>query len=480
VTRPVLPAVLLILVSALVTACASAPPPAPPSPPPAPRGPVAAIGPPPAMRVLTTGLAAPWELTWGPDNFLWVTEKIGKRVDRINPADGARTTVLTINEVSASGAQDGLLGLAFAGASAFVAYDYDADPGAATDLRGKIVRYRYDRAAATLDTPTDILTGLPAGTDHNAGRLLIGADQKLYYSLGDLGNNQFDRACQPIRAQDLPTEAQVAAKDWSSYVGKTMRMELDGTIPADNPVIHGMRSHIFSYGHRNPQGLANGPGGRIFSNEHGPKSDDEINLLRAGKNYGWPFAAGFRDDQAYQYANWSAAPNCAQLEYDDYDVPAVVPRGPTETQWTDPDYVEPLKTIYTVPTGHNFRDPGCGEEPDLCWPSIAPASLEYVPAEHAPNPTLANALLVPGLKTGSLFVFKLSGDGDYVQGDTQQLFRTRNRYRDVALSPDHTKIYIATDSDGTAGPQSGSKTGILDNPGSILEFALTVPAAGAS
>jgi len=87
---------------------------------------------------------------------------------------------------------------------------------------------------------------------------------------------------------------------------------------------------------------------------------------------------------------------------------------------------------------------------------------------------------VPGLKTGSLFVFKLSGDGNFVQGDTQQLFRTRNRYRDVALSPDRTKIYIATDSDGTAGPQSGSKTGVLDNPGSILEFALTVPAAGAN
>jgi len=144
----------------------------------------------------------------------------------------------------------------------------------------------------------------------------------------------------------------VAAKDWSTYVGKTMRMELDGSIPADNPVIHGVRSHIFTYGHRNPQGLTNGPGGRIFSDEHGPKSDDEINLLHAGNNYGWPFVAGFRDGQAYQYANWSAAPNCAQLEYDDYD--------------------------------------------------------------------------------------------------------------------------------GTAGPQSGSKTGVLNNPGSILEFALTVPAAGAS
>jgi hypothetical protein len=149
-------------------------------------------------------------------------------------------------------------------------------------------------------------------------------------------------------------------------------------------------------------------------------------------------------------------------------------------QWQDPDYVEPLKTIYTVPTGHNFQDPACGEALFLCWPSIAPASIDYMPADNAPNPALANALLVPALKTGSLFVFKLTGDGGSVQGDTQQLFRTHNRYRDTAISPDHTKIYIATDSDGTAGPQSGSRTGVLDNPGSILEFALTVPAAGGS
>ena len=133
-----------------------------------------------------------------------------------------------------------------------------------------------------------------------------------------------------------------------------------------------------------------------------------------------------------------------------------------------------------MPTGHNFQDPACGAAIGLCWPSIAPSSIDYLPAENAPNPALANALLVPALKTGSLFVFKLTGDGGSVQGDTRQLFRTRNRYRDTAISPDHTKIYIATDSEGTAGPQSGSRTGALDNPGAILEFALTTAAAGGS
>ncbi len=427
----------------------------------------------PGMRVVTTGLAAPWELTWGPDGWLWVTEKIGRRVDRINPADGTRTVALTVPDAAASGAQDGLLGLALAGDSAFVAYTYDAVPPPAEDLRARIVRYHRD-PGGTLSAPVEVLGGLPASHDHDAGRLVLGPDQKLYYSIGDQGNNQFDRACRPIRSQDLPTAAQVAAKDWSTYAGKVLRIDPDGSVPPDNPVLRGVRSHVFTYGHRNPEGLVVGPGGRIFSDEHGPKSDDEINLLRAGGNYGWPNVSGFRDDQAYRYADWSAAPDCPQLTYDDYQDPPSVPRGPPETVWNAPDYVEPLRTMYTVPTGHTFQDPQCTQdEYYLCWPSIAPGGLDYVPAEGAPDPAVANALLVPALKTGSVFVFKLTGDGGSLQGDTNQLFRTRNRYRDVALSPDHTHLYVATDSDGQAGPQSGSRTGTLDDPGSVLEFPLT-------
>jgi len=457
---------LLVVLTTVVLAACTAPAPGPTGPPPAAPPPVE------GMRVLATGLAAPWELTWGPDGWLWVTEKIGKRVDRINPADGTRTVALTIDEVAASGAQDGLLGLAFAGEWAFVAYSYNVGTPPGDDLRGKIVRYRRD-PGGTLSSPTEVLTGLPASHDHNGGRLVVGPDQTLYYSIGDLGNNQFDRACQPIRAQDLPSAQQLADHDWSAYTGKILRVNPDGSVPSDNPVFHGVRSHVFTYGHRNPQGLVVGPGGRLFSDEHGPKSDDEINLLRPGGNYGWPFVAGFRDGQAYEYADWSRAPDCVQLEYDDYDAPANVSRGPAEIAWNDPDYVEPLRTMYTVPTGHNFQDPACSQESYLCWPSIAPAGLDYVPAENAPVPAMANALLVPALKSGSVFVFKLTGDGGSVQGATTELFRTQNRYRDVALSPDHTRIYVATDSDGPAGPQSGSHTGTLADPGSVLEFPLT-------
>jgi len=450
-----------LIVSATVVACATPPP-------------EQAKQPIPTMRVLATGLDNPWALTWGPDNFLWATEKTGKRVTRINPADGAKTPVLTIPEVVTGHGQDGLLGLAFGDNAVYLAYTYDADPGPPLDLRAKIVRFDYDRAEATLRNPVDVITNLPASEDHDSGRLLYGPDQKLYYAIGDQGNNKAHRACFPNRAQDLPTAAQVAAKDWSTYQGKILRLNTDGGVPADNPMIHGVRSHVFSYGHRNPQGLAFGPGGRLFSDEHGPDSDDEVNLIKGGKNYGWPFVAGFRDDLSYRYADWSAAPDCARLTYTDYEPPPSVPRGPRELEWNDPDYVDPLKTLYTVPAGHNFNDGGCGENQYLCWPTIAPSSLAYLPEEGAPDPALANALVLTSLKNGALYVLKLTKDGNWVQGDVVRLFRTRNRYRDLAISPDRTRAYVATDSEGPAGPGSGSQSGKLDNPGSVLDFALTL------
>jgi PQQ-dependent dehydrogenase (s-GDH family) len=435
--------------------------------------PAALLGPPPTMRVLATGLDHPFELMWGPDNFLWTTERVGKRVARINPADGTTSTVLTVPDAAdGSDGQHGLLGLAFGDRAVYLAYSY----GPEDNLQGKIVRYSYDQAVATLRDPVDVITNLPASDEHNSGRLLFGPDQKLYYSIGDQGNNKSDHACEPIRAQNLPTVAQVAAKDWSTYQGKVLRLNPDGSIPEDNPLIHGVRSHVFTYGHRNPQGLAFGPGGQLLSAEHGPKSDDEINLLRPGANYGWPFVAGFRDDQSYWYANWSAAPDCARLDYDDYESPPSVPHGPRELEWNDPDYAEPLKTLYTVPNGHNFKDEACEEDMDhLCWPSIAPSSLDYLPAENAANPALANALILTSLKNGALYVAKLTQDGGSVQGDVHQLFRTRSRYRDVAAGPDRTKIYILTDSEGLAGPGSESESGELHNPGSIVEYTLTVP-----
>ncbi len=428
-------------------------------------------------RVLATGLADPWEINWGPDGFLWVTEKIGKKVTRVNPSDGSKTTVATIADGYASESQDGLLGIAFQpnflkeNNDVYLAYTYDADAGPAVDRRTKIARYTYDPAAQALSRPVDLITGLPASTDHNAGRLMVGPDQKLYYSIGDQGNGQFERFCNPIRVQDLPTADDVGARNWVTYVGKILRLDLDGGIPSDNPVIGGVRSHVYSYGHRNPQGLAFGSGGRLFSAEHGPKTDDEINLIQAGKNYGWPYVAGFKDDQAYVYGNWSASttPPCSSLRYDSYMIPPSVPQQ-RETAWSSPDYMEPLKTLYTVANGYNFQDPACGDQSYICWPNIAPSSMDFVAADKGGFDGWHNSLLVTSLKNGSLYCLRLTQDGGSVQGDITQFFKTTNRYRDLALSPDNRTVYIATDSTGRAGPKFGPPTEKLDNPGAILEF----------
>ena len=111
-----------------------------------------------------------------------------------------------------------------------------------------------------------------------------------------------------------------------TYEGKVLRINPDGSIPEDNPVINGVKSHIYTYGHRNAQGIAVGPTGDIYISEHGDNSDDEVNRLVAGGNYGWPYVSGYIDDKAYQFYNWSAAPNCKDLTFNDV---APAPAGVT-------------------------------------------------------------------------------------------------------------------------------------------------------
>src|SRR5687768_16682246 len=216
------------------------------------------------QRVVAAGLDAPWEIAWGPDEQLWITERRGRRVVRVNPVTGARATAVSIEEVHQTVTQDGLLGLALhpellrgSGSDfVYVAFTYDDAPG--PELRRRLVvrQYTYDAATRTLGRPVDLLSSLPAHNDHQAGRLAVGPDRKLYLSIGDLGSNFGNNRCNVNRAQELPTAADVAAKNWTPYQGKILRLNLDGSIPADNPTIAGVRSHVFSYGHRNPLGLA--------------------------------------------------------------------------------------------------------------------------------------------------------------------------------------------------------------------------------
>src|SRR5687768_14193732 len=147
------------------------------------------------QRIVAAGLEAPWEIAWGPDEQLWITERRGRRVVRVNPATGLRATAVTIDEVHQSVSQDGLLGLALhpqllrGSDFVYVAFTYDDAPGPELRRRLLVRQYSYDASARALVRPVDLLSGLPAHNDHQAGRLAVGPDGKLYLSIGDLGSN---------------------------------------------------------------------------------------------------------------------------------------------------------------------------------------------------------------------------------------------------------------------------------------------------
>lgn len=420
-----------------------------------------------SMRVVTTGLAGPWDVTWGPDRRLWVTERTGKRVLRIDPATGMSSVALTIADVHQDVTQDGLLGLALHPDFSFnmgtdfvyVAFTYDADPGPALARRLGIRRYRFDATSATLTAPTEVLRDLPAHDDHVGGRLAIGPDRRLYLTIGDGGANFGQNRCLPNRALDLPTAAHVQARDWSSYWGKVLRLDLDGSIPADNPSIDGVRSHVFTYGHRNPLGLAFAPNGLLYESEHGPSSDDEVNLLLAGRNYGWPRVAGYRDDKAYVYSNWAASTEpCASLPGRGATPPSVPSQA--ETAWTHPQFMPPLQTFFTV-----------DQLPAGGTATMAPGGLAVY--GHDAIPGWRNSVLALSLIRGVVYRVPLSADGRSAAGPPAELFRAANRYRDIALNPDGRTFYLATDPTGTVRDASGTPLKVLANPGALVEFTFT-------
>jgi PQQ-dependent dehydrogenase (s-GDH family) len=419
------------------------------------------------MRVVASGFASPWEIAWGPDGQLWVTERESFRVVQVNPADGTRRVLLTMHEVHRSVTQDGLLGLVFhpdfgkGTDQVFLAFTYDDAPGPALARRLGVRRYRFDPAARALVDPADVLVGLPTHDDHVGGRMTVGPDRKLYLTIGDLGANFGGNRCMANRAQDLPTAAQVSAKNWAGYQGKILRFDLDGAVPADNPTIGGVRSHVFSVGHRNPLGLGFGPGGRLYESEHGPSSDDEVNLIESGRNYGWPNVAGHKDGKAYTYANWSASSPqpCASLPAGNAN-PAIPPSVPqqTEAAFTHAQFTPPLQTFFTVDDGFDFRQGA----------TMAPGGLEVYTGRAIPGWT--NSILALSLLRGLAFKMTLAADGRATVGPPLEALKTTNRYRDLAIHPDGTRIYIVTDLTGRTTDASGASTTRLENPGSILEF----------
>lgn len=424
--------------------------------------------------LLAINLTAPHNIIYGPDNALWITERLGKNITRINAETGERLGSISVANVLAAGGQDGLLGMALdpnfnSSRYVYLAYTYDSDPGEELDRLTKITRFTYDSSNDTLSQPVDLINGLAGSIDHNSGRMTFGLDGKLYYTIGDQGKNQISLYCSNIEAQHLPTAQQVASKDWDAYEGKVLRMNPDGSIPEDNPVIEGVQSHVYTYGHRNPQGIAVGPDGDLYISEHGDKTDDEINRLVPGSNYGWPYVAGYKDDKAYQYVNWSAAENCEALTWNNIAPPPAGLPITNESDFIDTNFVPPIQTFYTVENGFNFTDPACEGNNYICWPTVAPSSIRLYSAEFIPG--WNGTLLMTTLKAGKIFQIDLDDNGTGLANDPVELFHSENRYRDVAFSPDGSTIYAITDSFGPAQALDGS--GVADdlwNPGSVLMF----------
>ena len=317
--------------------------------------------------VIVQGLNYPWEILWGPDNFIWMTERSGK-ISRVNPATGNVSLLLTVTEVIATG-EGGLLGMVLhpdfsATPHVFVAYNYNAG-----GYKEKIVRYSYN--GTSLINPVTIIENIAASSIHNGCRLLITPDLKLFITTGDASN------------QALP-------QNISSTSGKVLRLNLDGTIPADNPVAG---NPYWSFGHRNPQGLvfANNI---LYSCEHGPNTDDEINIIEKGRNYGWPNVPGFCD----------------------------------------------AGTEQTFCTANNVR------EPLKAWtPTVAVCGLDYYNSDLIPQ--WKNSLLLVSLKDSRYYQLQLDAAHTAITATTEYFVSSYGRMRDICVSS-AGKVYICTSNGG--------------------------------
>lgn len=433
------------------------------------------------VDTLAEQLGFPWEVTYGPDDSLWVTEARGYKVTKIDAGNGGKRTVLNLsnnkdfNRPDITGGQwpqGGLMGLALhpkllsGFPYVYLAYVYQFDNCIAGNngcfFWTRVVRYTYNASNGSLGSPVTMLNALPGSNDHNSGRITIGPDPadptdttkfKLFYTIGDMGAGQFNNLNRTNNAQNI-----------NVFEGKILRLNLqpdaaqtggDEWIPDDNPFPVGgpatSKTPVYSYGHRNPQGVQWGNVAgtwRLYSSEHGDKSDDEVNIINAGVNYGWPKVAGLCDDN---YNTADGNPNNNILANQTVPNEIVTFCNGTPNQ-------EPMFSLFNASAA---SIPSSGAN-IFTWPTVAPSSIDFYGSYPNTIPGWGNSLLVTSLKYG-LFRLKIkSPNGDRVDSnstasitDTIPYFHG-NRIRDVAINPHGDTLYFAVDSSGsTSGPTGG-------------------------
>ena len=316
------------------------------------------------IQYAATHLDVPWQIVWGPDNRIWYTE-LGGSVNRLDPHTGLTQRLLQLDDVFRHRGA-GLLGMA-------VHPDLKEHPyiflsyirlHADTSRLLRVVRFTVDQ-----DTLVDslVITEYPAWKGHFGTRLNIAPDGKLMIATGD--GALFDKA-QHVGAPN----------------GKILRFHIDGSIPSDNPI---PGSPVWAWGLRNPQGLVYA-GTKLYSSDHGDATDDEINLITKGANYGWPQVEGYADKKKEQ------------------------------------DFVADSTVTYPLKS----------------WtPTIAPAGMAYYPSDKIPE--LKGKLLLATLKGNSLRAIGLNGPGDSVISDENYFRQVFGRLRSVCVSPSGD-VYVAT------------------------------------
>lgn len=333
------------------------------------------------VESVVDGISVPWSMAWLPNGDMLVSERDAK-LYRVR--DGAiASEIAGLPEIHVNG-QGGLLDLAlhprYGEGEEFdwLYFSYSDPAGAGKGSNTTLARAKLDESAMA---ELEILYKAGPKTDrgqHYGSRITFDDAGYLYFSIGD-------RGARDENPQDLQRDG-----------GKVYRLHDDGRVPEDNPFVDraGAIAAIYSFGHRNPQGMAKHPEtGAIWTHEHGPRGGDEVNIIKAGANYGWPI-----------------------LSY------GINYNGTKFAQGTE-------REGYTAPAWY--------------WdPSIAPSGMTFVTSEHYPE--WQGHLLLGSLKFRYLQLARL--DGDQI-ADTSVLFEGIGRVRDVRQGPDGF-IYVATEGEG--------------------------------
>jgi len=323
-----------------------------------------------------TGLQVPWDLQYDRVNQAILFSEIGGSIRRLDIQTKTVSLVDSLKEVYHQRTL-GLLGMFLYQPEHEQAYLYLSY----TSKRDSLIfsnLYRYDYSADGRLSNPKLLLQIPGNTGHNGSRVIVSSDKKVYWATGDAASDTF-------------------AQDSSSLNGKILRLNLDGTIPSDNPIAN---SYVYAWGFRNMQGLTHNDKGTIYTSEHGDAIEDEINLIQPLKNYGWPQIEGMIDTEKEK---------------------AIAKLSPR---------TEPIKA----------------------WtPVVAPSGMAYYGA--ATIPEWQNSLILATLKNQSLRILKLSADGKKVT-DEKILFKDQlGRLRSVLVLPNGDIYFCSSNRDWN--PQKG-------------------------